>query len=228
MSAAPARAPARRTHPPKGTCTPAATCSSTRGPPSSCSTPIDLPFLAVEQQQHQLLLLEQLHAEKSGRRRRGRARRREQVSRRQRARTSRSRGSARPAICRASEQRAAARDSNSVTRKTYHVPKPATFHTHTDHTLLLTPTDYNKYHHIVRTRYSHTLDGSGRLPDGFGRLSGFGRPFSFGWPTSLSNSATALRANTSHKKLIHSKNTARQSTPQLTPSATKQPQVRTV
>ena len=36
---------------------------------------------------------------------------------------------------------------------------------------------------------------------------------------------TALRANTSHKKLIHSKNTARQSTPQLTPSATKQPQV---
>ena len=86
-------------------------------------------------------LLEQLHAEKSGRRRRGRARRREQVSRRQRARTSRSRGNARPAIYSASEQRAAARDSNSVTRKTYHVPKPATFHTHTDHTLLLTPTD---------------------------------------------------------------------------------------
>ena len=149
MSAAPARAPARRTHPPKGTYTPAATCSSTRGPPSSCSTPIDLPFLAVEQQQHQLLLLEQLHAEKSGRRRRGRARRREQVSRRQRARTSRSRGSARPAIYRASEQRAAARDSNSVTRKTYHVPKPATFHTHTDHTLLLTPTDYNIYHIFI-------------------------------------------------------------------------------
>ena len=78
--------------------------------------------------------------------------------------------------------------------------------------------------HTLCTRTSHTLDGSGRLPDGFGRLSGFGRPYSFGWPTSLSYAATALRANTSHTKLIHSKNKTRQSTPQLTTSATKQPQ----
>ena len=42
--------------------------------------------------------------------------------------------------------------SPSVTRKTYHVPKPATFHTHTDHTLLLTPTDYNIYHIYLYTR----------------------------------------------------------------------------
>ena len=93
-------------------------------------------------QQQVLLVLEHLHVEKSGRRRRGRAHRREQVRRRRRARTSRSAGSARPAISRV--QRAA---SNSVTRETHDVPKPATFHTRTDHTLLLTPTDYNIYIH---------------------------------------------------------------------------------
>jgi hypothetical protein len=77
MSAAPARAPARRTHPPKGTCTSTATCSNTRGPaPSLCSAPIDLPIFDVEQQQQQLVLLEHLHVEQSGRRRRGRAHRR--------------------------------------------------------------------------------------------------------------------------------------------------------
>ena len=42
--------------------------------------------------------------------------------------------------------------SNFVTRTTCHVPKPATFHTHTDHTLLLTPTDYNIYHIYLYTR----------------------------------------------------------------------------
>ena len=71
--------------------------------------------------------------------------------------------------------------SNFVTRTTCHVPKPATFHTHTDHTLLLTPTDYSMYHHIVLS------------PDGFGRLSGFGRPFSLGWPTSLQHSNCTTR-----------------------------------
>ena len=71
--------------------------------------------------------------------------------------------------------------SNFVTRTTCHVPKPATFHTHTDHTLLLTPTDYSIYHHIVLS------------PDGFGRLSGFGRPFSLGWPTSLQHSNCTTR-----------------------------------
>ena len=87
-------------------------------PSLPCSTPIDLPFLAVEQQQHQLLLLEQLHAEKSGRRRRGRARRREQVSRRPRARTSRSRGSARPAICHAPSSERARSNKLCATHKT--------------------------------------------------------------------------------------------------------------
>ena len=71
--------------------------------------------------------------------------------------------------------------SNFVTRETYRVPKPATFHTHTDHTLLLTPTDYSIYHHIVLS------------PDGFGRLSGFGRPSILGWPTSLQHSNCTTR-----------------------------------
>ena len=87
-------------------------------PSLPCSTPIDLPFLAVEQQQHQLLLLEQLHVEKSGRRRRGRARRREQVDRRPRARTSRSRGSARPAICHAASSERARSNKLSSSHKT--------------------------------------------------------------------------------------------------------------
>eukprot|EP00966_Prymnesium_polylepis_P123575 2857290-Prymnesium_polylepis.1 len=45
MSAAPARAPARRAHPPKDTCTPTATCSSTRSPPSPARHPLICPFL---------------------------------------------------------------------------------------------------------------------------------------------------------------------------------------
>jgi len=107
-------------------------------------------------QQQVLLVLEHLHVEKSGLRRRGRAHRREQVRRRRRARTSRSAGSARPAISRV--QRAA---SNSVTRETHHVPKPATFHTHTDHTLLLTPTDYVTRFGIYSYRYTHSTAPAG-------------------------------------------------------------------
>jgi hypothetical protein len=104
-------------------------------------------------QQQVLLVLEHLHVEKSGLRRRGRAHRREQVRRRRRARTSRSISSARPAISSAQRAASSRAVSNFVTRETYHVPKPATFHTHTDHTLLLTPTDYNIYcMHFTHTR----------------------------------------------------------------------------
>ena len=132
-------------------------------------------------QQQVLLVLEHLHVEKSGLRRRGREHRHEQVRRRRRARTSRSAGSARPAISRVQRAASSRAVSNFVTRTTCHVPKPATFYTHTDHTLLLTPTDYSIYHHIVLS------------PDGFGRLSGFGRPFSLGWPTSLQHSNCTTR-----------------------------------
>ena len=74
--------------------------------------------------------------------------------------------------------------SPSVTRKTYHVPKPATFHTHTDHTLLLTPTDYNIYHHIVRTRYARALHTHSTAPAGYPTASA-------GFQASAAHSASA-------------------------------------
>ena len=79
-------------------------------------------------QQQVLLVLEHLHVEKSGLRRRGREHRHEQVRRRRRARTSRSAGSARPAISRApasSEQprRLQLCDPHNLPRsQTRHVP----------------------------------------------------------------------------------------------------------
>eukprot|EP00966_Prymnesium_polylepis_P252104 5828192-Prymnesium_polylepis.1 len=83
-------------------------------------------------QQPVLVVLEHLHVEQPGRRRRGEAHRREQVRRCPRARTSRSGGSARPAISRA--QRAASSRAglcDAVTRKTCHVLPLAAYPTTT-------------------------------------------------------------------------------------------------